>query len=106
MPGGNPTFHYAGKFAITDSSKPEIILKQIEFFHNGKSLLKSSPVINPVREQPNENIGILFDFYSQQNIPVSNEMINAHLVDVRFLFIAKNDSFEIIKKDVELHRAY
>lgn len=107
MPGGRPTFHYAGEIEINDSKPENITFEYIEFLNEHKVINKSLPVyqlLNGAFDDNNTNLKM--NFYSPQGIDVTDDMLKTEFIDAKLIFRIDNEIFELIQTDIQLLRTY
>ncbi len=107
MPGGKPTFHYSGEIEIRNIDAEKIEIDHIEFLTDQKIINKSFPIYEFSNEVfANYPKVILINFYSPQNIKVTEEMLKSEFIDARLKIKIDDESIEIIHTDIYLLRTY
>lgn len=107
MPGGRPTFHYAGEIDIKDIRSENITFEHIEFLNEQKVINKSFPVYELLDKDFTKNQESLrMNFYSPKGIDVTDDMLKTEFIDARLTFRIDDEIIEVIQTDIKLLKTY
>lgn len=113
MPGGSPTFHFAGDISITYTGKDSteyIKMTKVEVFQNSKKLYDEIPYYNEKRRMADSHFykdsPRDFLFGSEQNIKIVSELDTDKPVDFEFTFTSGETNKIVILNKVKVERVY
>lgn len=107
MPGGVPSFHYSGTFAIEKKYADRLKFTSVEVYHKGELIHKSQPLLQFYDEVVTDSMKVIkFNFYSEQGIKVTEIMMKAEVADFHFVFEIDNEIVEKDLKEILITRAY
>ena len=113
MPGGSPTFHFAGDISITYTGKDSIEyikMTKVEVFQNDKKLYDEVPYYNEKKRVANvyflENNPREFLFGSEQNIKIVPELDTDKTVNFELTFQSGEIEKKVKLNNIKVERVY
>ncbi|AFH49815.1 Hypothetical protein IALB_2110 [Ignavibacterium album JCM 16511] len=107
MPGGEPSFHYSGTFAVEKQYADKIKFSLVKIYYKDEIIHQSKPYLQFFDEGVDDTAKMIkFNFYSEQGIKVTEKMMIAETVNFLFIFESDNEVIEKEMKEITLTRAY
>lgn len=100
MPGGAPSFHFAGDLIIkniSDDPVKSLLLRVVKVFQDGKELYSISPEFSPISQDDDKSIAgeseKTFLFNTSKKIPIKDEMDMQRQIEMHLLFSDEGKEF-------------
>ncbi|MFN3872682.1 MAG: hypothetical protein ACK4R9_06745 [Ignavibacterium sp.] len=107
MPGGEPSFHYSGVFAVKREFYDQINFTAVKVYYKDEIIHQSKPILQLYDDNINDTTSLVrLNFYSEQGIKVTEKMMTAESADFHFIFHIGNDIVEKHLNDIPITRAY
>lgn len=107
MPGGNPSFHYSGTFAVDRKFSDSFKFSAVKVFYKDEMIHQSQPLLQFYDETITDSTSLVkFNFYSQQGIKVTEKMMRAETADFILVFEISGKTIEKSLKEIQITRAY
>lgn len=107
MPGGEPSFHYSGTFAVKREFYDQINFTAVKVYYKDETIHQSKPILQLYDDNINDTTSLVrLNFYSEQGIKVTEKMMTAENADFHFIFQIGKDKIEKHLKDIPITKAY